>query len=123
MKFFLALLLPFSYFIACNNSKHEKETPAGGPCSYKEEAHPAKLISLVTIDSTNYDALFEVSTGLQVTNKPDTMRFHFLNNTYIKGKQIKADSIAVGKIYKLIDQRIVSGTCNPHIQTIRLEKY
>jgi hypothetical protein len=123
MKVYLLLLLPLICLGSCNGCKHEKEIPAGGPCTYKEEVHPAKLIRLQTTDSLNYDGQFEVQRGLQPANIADTVFFHFLNNTYIKVEHIKKDSIEVGKIYKLVEQSILSGSCNPHIQTIRLEKY
>ena len=118
MKFIRPLLLLLIFPGACTNRKKEKEVPAGGPCTYKEEIHPAKLIKLETTDSINYDAQFETGTGM-----PDTVTFHFLNHAYIKAEQVRVDSIAVGKVYKLVEQSIISGSCNPHIRTIRLEKY
>ncbi|MEQ1676413.1 MAG: hypothetical protein ABL876_06925 [Chitinophagaceae bacterium] len=118
MKFIRPLLLLLIFQGACTNGKKEKEVPAGGPCTYKEEIHPAKLIKLETTDSINYDAQFETGTTM-----PDTIEFHFLNNTYIRAEQVKADSILAGKVYKLVEQSIISGSCNPHIRTIRLEIY
>jgi len=117
MKLRWILLLPLIYMAACNNKK-EKEIPAGGPCSYKEEILPAKLVKLVTTDSLTYDAQFEIG-----STSTDTVTLHFLNHTYINAEQVKKDSIATGKVYKLVEQTIISGSCNPHIRTIRLEKY
>ena len=117
------VLLPVIGLSACNNGKQEKEVPAGGPCSYKEDTFPAKLIQLSTSDSSSYNAQFEITRRMNTPDAPDTVLFHSLNNTYINAAQIISDSIAVGKIYKLIEQNIVSGSCNPHLQHIRLEKY
>ena len=108
---------------SCNNNKKEKENVDGGPCSYKEEAHPAKLLSLQIIDSLSYDAQFEIEAGSQSADKPDTVLFHSLNNHYIEAKKIKSDTITVGKTYKYIVKTIVSGSCDPTVRIISLEKY
>jgi len=102
--------------------KKEKEIPAGGPCTYKEDIYPARLIKLVTNDSISYDVHFSVTRN-NGAGTPDTVNLHFINNSYIKAEQVKADSIAVGKTYKLVDQTILTGSCNPHVQSIKLEKY
>lgn len=120
MKNISLLLLITLLQLACNNTTGNVD---GGPCTYKEDIHPAKLIKLETNDSLVCDALFEIEAGLQSAGKKDTVSFNQLNNRYIEKTQIENDSIAEGKVYKYIIQTITSGSCNPDIRTIRLEKY
>ncbi len=116
----ISLLLLVMLLLACNNTSNNAD---GGPCAYKEDIHPARLIKLETNDSLVYDALFEIEAGLQSTDKKDTVSFNRLNNRYIEKAQIEKDSIAEGKIYKYIIQTITSGSCDPDIRIILLEKY
>lgn len=120
MKNISLLLLIMLLQLACNNTTGNVD---GGPCTYKEGTHPARLIKLETNDSLVYDALFEIEAGLQSAGKKDTVSFNRLNNRYIEKTQIENDSIAEGKVYKYIIQTITSGSCNPDVRIIRLEKY
>lgn len=120
MKNISLLLLITLLQLACNNKTGNVN---GGPCTYKEDTHPAKLIRLETSDSLTYNGLFEIEAGLQSADKKDTVSFDRLNNRYIEKTQIEKDSIAEGKVYKYIIQTITSGSCDPDIRTIRLEKY
>lgn len=120
MKKISLLLLMALLQLACNNTTGNVD---GGPCAYKEDTHPAKLIRLETTDSLTYNGLFEIEAGLQSTDKKDTVSFNRLNNSYIEKAQIEKDSIAEGKVYKYIIQTITSGSCDPNIRIIRLEKY
>ena len=95
----------------------------GGSCSYKDEIHPAKLLALKKVDSLVYDGQFEIEAGIRTIGAPDTVFFHSLTNRYIQADEIAKDSIAPGKIYQYVIQTIVTGSCDPHIQIIRMEPY
>jgi hypothetical protein len=120
MKNFLPATLGILFLISC---KGKKEEPAGGPCSYKEEIHPAKLIELRHIDSLSFDAAFEIGSRRQGGNSTDTEYFHSLNRQYITAEQVKRDSIMPGKLYQLVESNIISGSCNPHILSIRMQPF
>jgi hypothetical protein len=115
----LLLLSSGLLFVSCNNGGPVD----GGPCSYKETIHPAKLIKLETSDSTRYNAWLELEAGINSTNKKDTVYSERLNGGPLYAEQIKKDSIAVGRIYKLIRREILSGHCTPRVDMIRFEKY
>jgi hypothetical protein len=102
-------------FIACNN---QEEIPAGGPCSYRSEIHPAKLISIKQIDSINIDAQFEISWQ---TSK-DTISYYMAKHHYLTADQIKTDSLNIGNVYQYVEEFMVSGNCNPHIKYLELIK-
>lgn len=124
MKRFLYLLTLSALISSCNNGKKEKEIPDGGPCSYEEKIFPAKLIRLdATPDSSVYDAWFEVNKlNDAAADHKDTVHYS-PDNSRIPVEQIKKDSIAVGNLYKYVVSTIKSGTCNPHIERIILERY
>ncbi len=85
----------------------------GGPCTYSSTYHPAKVISF---DSQQMDAQFEVTMG----SMTDTFGLHELNNAYLTPEQVQASGIAVGKVFKLAEDKITSGTCTPNIMRIEL---
>lgn len=107
-------------FIACNNGD---KVVAGGPCSYKETIHPAKLIKLETTDSTWYNVWLELEAGIQSKDKMDTLYSRQLNGSLLHIDQIKKDSIAVGNTYKFVVQDIISGSCTPRVTMFRFEKF
>ncbi len=117
---FLAIAIIIS---SCVSKK--KENIDGGPCSYDDKVYPAKLIKLLpTPDSSAYNALFEVDMREGVAaNQKDTLDYSRVNNRSITPEQIKKDSIETGKVYKYVFSTITSGTCDPKIEMIRLEKY
>ena len=122
MKRILYLLTIAAIINSCKNGK--KEIPAGGPCSYEDKIYPAKLIRLdPSPDSSEYDAWFEID---RLNDAPPDYRdtVHYSqHNSRIPAEQIKKDSIAIGNLYKYVESIIKSGSCNPHIESIRLERY
>lgn len=123
MKYLLMLAVTTAFLFSCNNSKNDKGDMNGGGCSYKDEIHPAKLLALKKVDSLTYDGQFEIEAGIRNPDAPDTVFFHNLTNQYIKADDIAKDSIAPGKIYQYVIQTIVTGSCDPHIMTLRMKPY
>lgn len=119
IKQVLLLISSTLLFVSCNNGGPVD----GGPCSYKETIHPAKLIKLETTDSTRYNAWLELEAGINSTDKKDTVYSERLNGGPLYAAQIKKDSIAVGRIYKFVRKEILSGHCNPRVDMIRFENY
>jgi hypothetical protein len=121
MKQFFYLLV-ICVTLSCNNRK--KETPDGGPCSYEDKIYPAKLIKLdPSPDSSEYDAWFEIN---RLNDAPADYRdtVHYSPHNYrIPGEEVKKDSIAVGKVYKFISSTLKTGSCNPHVENVILERY
>ncbi len=94
----------------------------GGPCSYKETTHPAKLIYLETHDSTRYNAWLELEAGIKSPDKKDTVYSEKLNGGPLYAEQIAKDSIVLGNTYTYVVREIIEGHCNPVIYNIRFGK-
>jgi hypothetical protein len=101
---------------ACNN---QEETPAGGPCTYRNTVLPAKLIQLISSDSLNYDATFAISRS---SGKADTVYYQQLHHRLLSAEEIKKDSLVVGQVYQYLEQDILTGSCNPHVVSIQFTK-
>lgn len=115
----LLFLFSVMLFVSCNNGGPVD----GGPCSYKETIHPAKLIYLETHDSTRYNAWLELEAGINSPDKKDTVYSERLNGGPLYAEQIKKDSITVGISYKFVVKNIISGSCTPRVDMVRFEKY
>jgi hypothetical protein len=95
-----------------------KEHMVGGPCTYRTDTLPARLIKLEP-SGKQYNAWFVAQ---QCRNcGEDTISYHLTNNQYIAAAA--KEQLVVGKNYQLLDQQIISGTCTPHIQQILLVEY
>lgn len=90
----------------------------GGPCRYKHDTVPAKLLRIVN-SGNQYNALFAVKRCDDC--KTDTITHYISNNQYSKAEE-KA-KVDTGKLYQFIIQSIVSGTCTPTIEHVNLEAY
>lgn len=121
MKLLLYILAMATIINSCNNGK--KEIPAGGPCSYEDQFYPAKLVKLeASPDSSTFNGWFEIDNPSGNGSK-DTLSYLRLTNNSITKEQLQKDSIATGNIYKYVVSTIKTGTCNPDVRTIRLERY
>ncbi|MCU0347273.1 MAG: hypothetical protein MUC59_10025 [Saprospiraceae bacterium] len=110
----LIFTLPLLLFISCHTAQPERIV--GGPCSYTSTYHPAKVIR---IDSIMMDALFEV----RMEGSTDTFSYQVLNNASITPQSWESSGLSVGKVYKLVEDKIKTGTCNPLIRRIELVEY
>lgn len=120
MKKQLLFFFTVSLLFSC---KDEKSKVNGGPCTYRETRHPAKLIRLETRDSLRYEAYFELEAGVRSAGKKDTVSYEVLNYRPVTAEEVRKDSLAEGRICTYIIQDIATGHCDPHIQIIRLDKY
>ncbi|MCC6726895.1 MAG: hypothetical protein IT258_20500 [Saprospiraceae bacterium] len=109
------LLFALSFLVVACNSNHQ-EPMVGGPCSYKTTYHPAKVIDF---DSTMMDALFEVN----FHGKPDTFGYHELRSAYLTAEEVKTKGFAVGKVFRMAQDDIATGTCTPVILRLELTLY
>lgn len=117
MRVFL-LLSAIMLITSCNNGR---DTPDGGPCSYSDATYPARLIKTIPLNSEEYDAVF-VLEGVKSFHGDDTVYYSRLNNQhYIQKHEMLMDSMLPGKKYAYIVKNIISGSCNPHIEWLKLE--
>ncbi len=85
----------------------------GGACSYETTYHPAKVVDF---DSSLMDALFEVN----FHGKADTFGYHEMKNAYLTPEEVKTTSFAVGKVFRMAQDDIKTGTCTPVIMRLEL---
>jgi hypothetical protein len=124
----------FFCFISCQNKNGNKPTTptdtvvvkeekpkehmVGGPCNYRTDTLPVRLIKLEP-SGNEYDAWFVVQ---QCRNcDGDTISYYLTNKQYIAAAE--KEQLTIGKNYQLLDQQIINGTCTPHIQQIQLVEY
>lgn len=114
-SFVLALLL----FLSCNNNR---EQPAGGPCSYETRTWMATVIKIDPIDSLQNDVVFNIrnENGELVR---DSVSLYMENKTWLTAAELVKDSVQVGKKFKYFIDEIKTGSCNPRIEKLTLEKY
>lgn len=106
---------------SCSNGK--KEIPSGGPCSYEDKFYPAKLVKLeASPDSSTFNGWFEID-NLSGNGSKDTLSYLRLTNNSITKEQLQKVSLAIGNTYKYVVSTIKTGSCNPDIRSIKLEKY
>ena len=109
------LLFALPFFVVSCNSNHQAPV-VGGPCSYETTYHPAKVVHF---DSLRMDALFEAT----LHGTADTFGYHEMNNAYLTPHDLKTAGFAVGKIYRLAQDDIKTGTCTPVILRLELVPY
>lgn len=107
--------------IACNSNK-EKEEPTGGPCSYETKIYPATVIKIEKKDSLKADIIFRIDDNTGRLYR-DSVSWYMEKREWILLSMIEKDRIGVGRKYQYEVQRIISGSCNPAIETLKLEKY
>ena len=107
----------FLLFAGCNN---QEETPAGGPCTYKNTVLPAKLIQLISRDSLNFDAAFEINRPSGIT---DTVYYQEIHHRLLSAEELRKNSLHIGQTCEYQEQDLLTGSCNPHIVSIQLKNY
>jgi len=106
--------------ISCTNS--ENAEPEGGPCTYETKIYPATVIAIDNMDSTYADILFSINDEAGRLYR-DSVSWYMETKGWLELAQIKKDSIVVGKKYKYFVDKIKTGSCNPHIEKLLLEKF
>ena len=108
--------------ISCNSNLNT--VPDGGePCNYEDKTYPATLIKIIAMNADEYDAQFTLEANHDLAGR-DTIYYSDLNNRhYISKKDNPVDSLVIGKKYTYTVKRILTGSCNPHIEFLRLKLY
>jgi hypothetical protein len=119
-KVYLQLLsvLFFSGIVyACN---YNKKQPSGGPCKYETIIYPAAVIAVDTGNSP--DVIFRVKDLSGVVYR-DSVSWFKEKAISLTREKIIQESIRMGNRYKYEIMKITSGSCDPQIETLKLEKY
>lgn len=99
---------------------HEKEIPAGGPCSYDKEYFRARIltIDLIQPDSSQVDITFEIDyDGLL-----DTINYSEANSSYFN-VQSDTNEIDTGRFVRYVHEYITEGSCSPDFFYFDLQPY
>jgi hypothetical protein len=118
------LLLVFIPFIlqACSNGQKENGNRTGGPCNYRDQIYPARLITLeASPDSSTYDAWFEIEDPSG--QGKDTINYLRMTNRLITKEQVEKGDIRTNHNYKYVVSTITTGDCDPDMRNIILEEY
>ena len=102
---------------SCNRTAHEN--PAGGPCTYETHVYPIKVIQIVKKDNLHSDLLFERNREGII----DTVSYYQSVHEWIKQEDLIKSGIETGKVFKWKEEKILTGSCTPNIETLLLEKY
>ena len=126
------ILLLLILAIACNTRKKEEEKPvlppepqkeepiAGGPCTYKDNIYPAKVLKIEGQNDQTLDIVFEVTLS---GKKKQTITYSGTMNSYISPDEVMKSGILLDSTYKYVQSEIVTGTCNPKVNKFVFEKY
>lgn len=101
------------------NAAQAQKRKVGGPCSYKHNVYPAKVIQAIG-DTARVFAKFEVTFD---NNRKDTVSYYVLNGRYISRKEATEKGVVVGAKFKYIEMHITSGACTPFIKRLTLDKF
>lgn len=107
------------YCCACNTAD---DNVAGGPCTYKYDTIPARIITIDSVDSNNHNLILAIEkTGLY---KTDTIDLHKEFGNYVTPGELQHENIHVNDSLIFVTGKIISGSCNPHAgTTIKLKHY
>lgn len=131
MRIYTILLL-IVFVIACNTKKKEEEKPAlppeikkeepvaGGPCTYKDNVYPAKVVKIEGENESALNIFFEV----KISGKTkETISYYSKMNRYITPDEVMQKGILLDSVYKYVQSEIVTGTCTPKVSKFVFEKY
>jgi len=116
--FFYYILLAVTAH-ACNDDSAE---PTGGPCSYTTKIYTATVIDIEKKDSTHADIFFRINDEAGNLYR-DSVSWFIENNNWLEISQVEKDSILTGKKYKYQVDKIKTGSCDPDIEKLTLEKF
>jgi hypothetical protein len=122
MRYAIICLL-FAFSISCsskNKKRDPNDIPAGGPCSYKSKTLPARVIDIRREPNSQPSVFFEVSHNL---GDLDTISYFTINNRNITEEEIKQKGVAKDAVFQLEVSEITSGSCNPMVRRLSLEKF
>lgn len=118
---FVMLCFSIMIIISCNNNNDDR-IAAGGPCTYDTVLLPAKVIAILKQDSVYADIIYRVFNRDSSIYR-DSVSQYIETGHYIESSKINKDSIKAGErlIYQIA--KIKSGSCNPHLEILRLERF
>jgi hypothetical protein len=112
-------IFPCALSVLLITACHERGTPSGGPCSYKINVSPAKIIRVTPVDSTHSQVEFSVVKD----NGPDTIAYSEYFHAYASADEIRKYELVPGNEMIFQQHEIVKGTCNPYYYSLKLKKY
>ena len=115
--FFIYTIALFPFLLSCNSNE-----PDGGPCTYDNKVYPATVISIEKKDSLYAELLFRIEDESGKLYR-DSVSWFMENKHWLKISDLKKDSITPGKKYKYRIDLLKSGSCNPNLERLTLEKY
>jgi hypothetical protein len=128
-RFTLFLLSATLYTAACNDAAKSpgsgntgKGNMAGGGCSYKNDTAIAEVVKIDKRDTDRYDILFVLRSAIFLPAGRDTLHYATEKHSMITGDELKTMGIKVGDHYKYIVSTIISGSCNPTVTQLVMEK-
>lgn len=119
MKHLIALLLVVSA-IACNSKSSRDEPRDGGPCSYQYDTIPARVVKIERQATQQPRVLFVL---LRNAASTDTIPYFMANGKDLSEEEIKEKGVVEGAVFQFITGEIKSGSCNPSLKRIVLNKY
>lgn len=123
MKLLFSCLLAIWCF-SCNNTQKDppgpREVPAGGPCSYKHDTLPARVVKINRQPNSMPGVYFEVRYS---ETHSDTVSYNTTNKRDISEEEITKSGIKPGAVFRYIVSEITSGSCNPRVTQLLLEPY
>ncbi len=114
-KFFFHVSITI-FITSCSNIGEE---PDGGPCTYDKKIYPATVIGIIKKDSLVADIIFRVN-DLNGNIYRDSILWSMEKKELMPLAMIEKDSIAVGKKYTYDIWKILTGHCNPKIETLKI---
>lgn len=103
--------------ISCNGRKNI----SGGPCSYQTIYYPATIIEIENADSLTNEVFFRVDYG--GINHYDTLWYSLAFGDFISTAELEKQNLKVGDVVKYEHRKIISGSCNPDIYRLTLNKF
>jgi hypothetical protein len=126
MKYMALLFALVTGVVSCDQINIKREVPDGGPCTYDIKELPARVIKINKEDSTHFVLYCTVgdSTNRRIVGpNADTLIKSVSLQMLFEPERSYFDSIKVGTILSYQVQSIISGSCNPEVDFLRLQPY
>jgi hypothetical protein len=113
-----AILILLALLAACG--QRQNGAVAGGSCNYYTLVYPAIILSIENFDSTECDISFLINWGKGVT---DTLLYSVEHHNFLAQTELKKRGLAIGDTVCYKHYQISSGSCNPDIFKLSLERF
>jgi hypothetical protein len=115
----IMLLLAVFLIAGCNTTD---SNIAGGPCSYRDESIPVKVLSVVpSADTDECNLLLQLEDAAMGIK--DTLSYFFETKKHLNTTILQQKNIRVGDSILLLNSVLITGDCTPNIRRIILEKF